>query len=447
MLDDMLPGFSLPAIGGKKVTAAFDGGRLSSDGGVFLLAAADQRLGLTETLAGLIPDPRDPARVTHTVAEMVRARVFAIGCGYPDADDLDTLRRDPAFKLACGRLPESGADLASQPTLSRLENAPDLRALLRLAYAMVDLWCQSHARPPRAITLDIDDTLDVVHGHQPPSLFNAHYDERCFLPIHVYEAESGHCVAAILRPGKTPDGREVRGHLRRLIRRIRTHWPETRVTVRGDSHYARPEAMAWCEANDVSYLFGLATNKVLAARVEPAADAVRVRRAVNDLDRVREHMEFPYAAGSWPQARRVVARIEATRRGLDVRYVVTNLTHCPPHWLYASLYCARGQAENLIKRHKSQLASDRTSCRSPLANQMRLILHTAAYWLMRVIGHAIPKPQPLARAEFTTIRSCLLKVALRVRESASRVPLAFAANWPEAVLFRGLLQGLLPRPT
>ena len=131
MLDDMLPGFSLPAIGGKKVTAAFDGGRLSSDGGVLLLAAADQRLGLTETLAGLIPDPRDPVRVTHTVAEMVRARVFAIGCGYPDADDLDTLRRDPAFKLACGRLPESGADLASQPTLSRLENAPDLRALLR----------------------------------------------------------------------------------------------------------------------------------------------------------------------------------------------------------------------------------------------------------------------------------------------------------------------------
>jgi hypothetical protein len=222
--------------------------------------------------------------------------------------------------------------------------------------------------------------------------------------------------------------------------------------------------MAWCEANGVSYLFGLSTNKALAARVEPAADAVRVRRAVDDLDRVREHIAFPYAAGSWPRARRVVARIEATRRGLDVRYVVTNVTHCPPHWLYAILYCARGHraagpiprreataklspAENLIKRHKGQLASDRTSCRSPLANQMRLILHTAAYWLMRLIAHAIPKPQPLARAEFTTIRACLLKVALRVRESASRVHLAFAANWPEAVLFRGLLRGLLPRPT
>ena len=331
MHDDTSLPFSLPSVGRKKLTAAFDGGTLSSDGGVFPLAAADKRLGLIDALARLIPDARDPSRITHEMAAILRARVFAIGCGYPDADDLDDLRHDAAFKLACGRLPDSGAALASQPTLSRWENVPDPRSLPRLGYAMIDLWCQSHVRPPRAITLDIDDTLDVVHGHQPPSLFNAHYGERCCLPIHVYEAESGHCVAAILRPGKTPDGREVRGHLRRLIRRIRSHWPETRITVRGDSHYGRPEAMAWCEANGVSYLFGLATNKVLAARVEPAVDAVRVRRAVNDLDRVREHIEFPYAAGSWPQPRRVVARIEATRRGLDVRYVVSNVTHCPPH--------------------------------------------------------------------------------------------------------------------
>jgi Transposase DDE domain group 1 len=444
--DTRLP-VSLPAIGGKKVTATFDGGTLSSDGGVLLLAAAEERLGLLETLAGLIPDQRDPTRITHPVADILRARVFAIACGYPDADDLDALRHDPAFKLACGRLPESGADLASQPTLSRLENTPNKRTLLRLGHAMIDLWCQSHARKPRAITLDIDDTLDVVHGHQPSSLFNAHHDERCFLPIHVYDAASGHCVATILRPGKTPDGREVRGHLRCLIRRIRLHWPNTRITIRGDSHYARPEAMAWCEANDVQYLFGLSTNAVLAAAIEPAADAVRVCRAVADLDRVRDYAETPYAAGSWPRARRVVARIKATRLGLDVRYVVTNITHLAPHWLYASLYCARGRAENLIKRHKAQLASDRTSCRSPLANQMRLILHTAAYWLMRLIAQAIPPPQPLARAEFTTIRSCLLKVAVRVRESASRVHLAFATNYPEAVLFRGLLRGLLPRPT
>ena len=224
---------------GKKITAAFDGGRISSDGGVLLAAAADRRIGLIDTLAALIPDHRDPAQITHTLADILRARVFAIACGYPDADDLDDLRRDPAFKLACGRLPESGDDLASQPTMSRWENAPDIRTLIRLSHAMVDLWCSSHRRAPEAITLDIDDTADTVHGHQQLSLFNAHHDEYCFLPIHIYDAATGHCVLTILRPGKTPDGKEVRGHLHRLVRRIRRHWPRTRITIRCDSHYGR----------------------------------------------------------------------------------------------------------------------------------------------------------------------------------------------------------------
>jgi hypothetical protein len=443
MDDDTQLAFSLPAVCRKKVTAAFDGGTISSDGGVCLLAAADRRLGLADCLAALIPDHRDPARITHRLDDILRARIFAIACGYPDADDLDDLRHDPAFKLACRRLPDSGDGLASQPTMSRWENAPDLRSLLRLGHGMIDLWCRSHARPPRAITLDIDDTLAIVHGHQQLSLFNAHYDERCFLPLHVYDADSGHCVATILRPGKTPDGKEVRGHLRRLIRRIRRHWPKTRITVRGDSHYGRPAAMAWCEANDVPYLFGLSSNTVLACQLEAAMDQVRARRALGDLDVVREYTETQYAAGSWKQPRRGVARIEATRLGLDVRCVVTNIRHCGPEWLYASLYCARGQAENLIKKHKSQLASDRTSCRSPLANQMRLVLHPAAYWLRRTIADAIPKPQPLANAEFSTIRARLLKIAVRVHETTSRVRMAFAANCPEAILFRGLLRGFL----
>ena len=447
MHDNTQLAFSLPAVCHKKVTAAFDGGTVSSDGGVMLLAAAERRLGLVAHLAALIPDHRDPSRITHGLDELLRARIFAIACGYPDADDLDALRHDPAFKLACGRLPDSGVDLASQPTMSRCENAPDLRTLVRLGHGMIDLWCRGYARPPRAITLYIDDTVDVVHGHQQLSLFNAHYDERCFLPIHVYDADSGHCVATILRPGKTPDGKEVRGHLRRLIHRLRRHWPRTRITVRGDSHYGRPEVMAWCEANDVRYLFGLASNRVLAAQLETAADQVRTRRAVGDLDVVRAYTETRYAAGTWKQPRRVVARIEATRLGLDVRCVVTNIRRCGPQWLYDSLYCARGQAENLIKKHKSQLASDRTSCRSPLANQMRLVLHTAAYWLMRTIADAIPALQPLARAEFSTIRGRLLKIAVRVYEAASRVRLAFAANCPDAVLFRGLLCGFLLHPT
>jgi Transposase DDE domain group 1 len=445
--DDTLLPFSLPSICQRKVTAAFDGGRISSDGGVLLLAGADKQIGLIDTLAAIIPDYRDPNLITHTLSDILRARIFAIACGYPDGDDLDDLRKDPAFKLACGRLPESGDDLASQPTLSRWENAPDLRTLIRLTQAMVDLWCNSYRRPPKAITLDIDDTADTVHGHQQLSLFNAHYDERCFMPVHVYDADTGHCVLTILRPGKTPDGKEVRAHLRRLVRRIRRHWPRTRITIRGDSHYGRREAMDWCEENDVEYVFGLSKNAVLAAQIFTKTDEVCVRRAIGNFEVMRDYTETLYAAKSWSHPRRVVARIEATRKGLDTRYVVTSITHCPAQWLYESIYCARGQAENLIKRHKSQLASDRTSCRSPLANQMRLILHTAAYWLMLMVRNAIPKPQPLASSEFSTIRLRLLKIAVRVKETASRVRLAFAANCPDAELFRGLIGTLILRPT
>jgi hypothetical protein len=462
--DDTLLPFALPSLCKKKVTAAFDGGQISSDGGVILLAGADKRIGLIDTLAAIIPDHRDPDLITHTMADILRARVLAIACGYPDADDLDDLRHDPAFKLACGRLPETGDDLASQPTMSRWENAPDLRTLIRLTHAMVDLWCKNHRRPPKSITLDIDDSADTVHGHQQLALFNAFHDERCFMPIHVYDADSGHCVMTVLRPGKTPDGTEVRGHLRRLVHRIRRHWPKTAITIRGDSHYGRWEAMEWCEQNNVRYIFGLAQNKAVDALVADKLKAVSTRWETTGVDAVRDYTETSYAAQSWSVARRVVARIEATYKGVDTRYVVTNITRGSPQWLYDSLYCARGHrangpiprreataklssAENLIKRHKSQLASDRTSCRSALANQMRLLLHTAAYWLMLELRRAIPGPQPLASGEFSTIRLRLLKIAVRVRETASRVRLAFAANCPDAALFRALVGTLILRPT
>src|SRR6185312_10194880 len=411
MTDVTIQLFSFPAAEGKKVTVAFDGGRLSSDGGVMLLSMAERRLGVAERLARCLPDRRDRSRIAHTIADMIRARAFAICCGYEDADDLDVLRCDPAFKLACGRLPDSGRDLCSQPTLSRLENAPGLKDVIRLTYALVDQWMASYAMPPSRVTLDIDDTCDVAHGHQQLSLFNAHYDERCFLPIHVYDTDKSRPVAVILRPGKTPSGVEVRAHLRRLVRRIRSRWPSTRILFRGDGHYARPEAMTWCEQNDVDYVFGLPGTKPLSRKVDETADAVRTERAVGDKDVVRRYAETRHRAGSWHKERRTVARIEATRLGLDIRFVVTNLDHGSAEWLYETLYCARGQAENLIKLHKAQLASDRTSCHSALANQVRLVLHTAAYWLMLAVRDAIPKERDLAKAEFATLRLKLLKIA------------------------------------
>jgi hypothetical protein len=288
------------------------------------------------------------------------------------------------------------------------------------------------------VTLDIDDTLDVVHGHQQLSLFNAHYDERCFLPIHVYDVATSRPLAVLLRPGKTPSGQEVTGHLRRLVRRIRRHWPTTRITLR------RPEVMDFCEQNDIDFVFGLSGNGTLDRAVEIIADDIRTRRALVQVPLLRGYAETMYRAKSWSKPRRACVRIEATSLGLDIRYVVTSLAAGSAEHIYDTLYCARGQAENLIKMHKGQLASDRTSCRSPLANQMRLILHTAAYWLMLTLRDAIPKAHALAKAEFATIRLRLIKLGARVIETASRIRLAFAAACPEAALIRHLATTISP---
>ena len=396
MTDDSLLPFDLPSVQRKKVSAAFDGGLISSDGGLVLLREAERSLRLAETLAGCIRDRRNQAQVVHSLSAMLRFRMLAIACGYEDADDCDALRADPLFKLASGRAPESGRDLCSQPTMSRLENAPSRIEVARMTAALVDVFCRSFHAPPATITLDIDDTCDPVHGHQQLSLFHAHYDTRCFLPVHVYHVESGKPVAVLLRPGKTPSGAEVRTLLKHLVRRIRRHWPRTRIVFRGDSHYGRPQAMAWCEENGVDYIFGLAGNRALHALAYEVADDLKVRRAEAGADRMRTFADFAYAARSWrgtragrtmSRERRVVARLEATARGFDARYIVTSLAGEARH-LYEDIYCARGQAENLIKLHKGQLASDRTSCRSPLANQLRLVLHTGAYWLMLALRDA-----------------------------------------------------------
>lgn len=434
MTDDMLPNFDLPAVRRKKLTAGFDGGHLSSDGGLLLLREAERKLGIANRLAGAIRDRRDQSRVDHELPELLKTRVFAIACGYEDANDLDRLRHDPLLKLAVGRCPESGDPLCSQSTMSRLENMPSKIEAARLTAALTDQFCASFPSAPRAMTLDIDDTVDKVHGGQQLSFWNAHYDCRCFQPMHVYHVESGKPVSMILREGKTPKGKEVRTVIKHLTRRIRRHCPKTKITWRGDSHYGRTEAMQWCEENAASFIFGLAGNAVLDALCREVADDLCVRRAEEGAEKMRAFTCFHYQAKSWDKPRKVVARIEATTLGLDIRYVVTSLPGEAQH-LYETVYCERGQAENLIKLHKAQLASDRTSCHSPTANQVRLVLHTAAYWLMLTLRNAIPAASPLAKAEFVTIRTKLIKIAARVIEHAARIRVHLPAGCPEQVWF------------
>ena len=438
MSEDTLLPFDLPSVARKKLSVGFDGGQLSSDAGVLVLRSVEKKLGLAARLAACMRDRRKPERIEHPLEEMLRLRMFAIAAGYEDGDDCDTLRYDPIFKMAVGHAPESGDPLCSQPTMSRLENMPSKIEIARLMAALVDRFCESYRRAPASITLDIDDTCDTVHGHQQLSLFNAYYDERCFLPIHIYEATSGKPVAMILREGATPSGEEVRTVLKHVIKRIRRHWPKVKILVRGDSHYGRDEAMEWCEETaGVDYVFGFSTNEVLQGLTRQAADAIAVQRVHSGEDKLRGFMDFRYGAKTWDMERRLVARIEATSKGLDVRYVVTSLKVGAKH-LYEALYCARGNAENFIKLHKSQLASDRTSCRDPKAHQFRLILHTAAYWLMLVTRNAIPKRSLLSTAEFATIRLRLIKIAARVVEGAARIRVYLPTACPDRDVFRAL---------
>ena len=456
MTDDTLLPFDLPAVRRKKLTVDFDGGSQSSDGGLLLLREAERKIGVCRRLADAMPDRRDPHRLRHAMFEMVMARCSAIACGYEDANDLDRLRHDPLMKVAVGRCPQTGAALASQSTISRLENAPSKSEATRLCAALVDQFA-TLVKPGRLEILDIDDTFCAAHGGQQLAFWNAHHDERGFASMHIYHVASGAPVAAILRPARTPKGTEVRTVIKHVTRRLRQHWRHTRIVWRGDSHYGRAEAMEWAESNGEDYIFGLPGNAVLDALAAETANQLRFHHAVRSQAKLRTYASFMYQASSWPRPRKVVARLECSlqpdsqtsvtsmgmRQEVDIRYVVTSLKGSAQH-LYENVYCARGQMENLIKLHKAQLASDRMSCHSATANQVRLALHTAAFWLMHAVRAAIPQTDPFAKAEFATIRERLIKIGARVIEHIARIRIQLPTSCPQGGLFRAIALGLMP---
>jgi len=422
-----LPGLS--PVGRHAISARFDGGSLSSDGGVLMLREIEKRLNFSGLIASCLHDERDATRTIHDYTTMIRTRMFAIACGYEDCDDLDELRHDPALKIACERLPESGPALASQPTLSRLENTPSWRELGRMGLALIDLFCDSFSAVPSHIVLDIDDTTDRTYGDQQLCLFNTHAAGYCFQPIHIYDAATGKPVCFLLRPGKRPTGEEAARILRHVIRRIRRNWPRTVITVRGDGHYGTPEVMDLLEKCGCFYIFGLPGNNRLKTLSHPWSEDVAVRRVLSGKDKIRRFFQIQYGAKSWSMQRKVIARVEATELGSDTRFIVTNLPGRAKH-LYEKVYCARGRMENLIKEHKLYTKSDRTSCHRWQANQFRLFLHTGAYWLLLLLRGAAPKRSPLRTATFETIRRTFLKIAVRVEQLKSRVRIALPTACP-----------------
>ena len=430
----LLPGLS--PVSGKTVEAAFDGGSLTSDAGVLVLREVERRLNVGGRLAACIADDRQPGRVRHSLADVIRFRMLMIACGYEDAIDADSLRSDPGFKMALGRLP-SAADLCSQSTISRLENRPEVRTLLRMAGAMVDLYCASFAQVPRRIVLDLDDTFDAAHGGQQLRLFNAHFDNHGFQPILVFDGE-GRIVAAVLRPARRPSGREIAGHLRRLIRRLRANWPRVEILIRADSHYAAPEVIDLCRSAGVDFILGLSTNPALRARVASLEASTVARQSGSGKPgsgkpgsgKIRRFAEFFDAARSWRRVERIVARVEAGPQGVDTRFIVTSLETGRGKRLYEHLYCRRGEAENHIKAFKRHLAADRTSCHRAAANQMRLMLHAGAYWLMWTLRAAAPRRSAWRTVQFDTLRLRLLKIAARIVEMKTKIKLHLPTACP-----------------
>jgi hypothetical protein len=443
MMDSMVPLPGLSPVSGKKVVVKFDGGFLSSDGGVLVLHEVEQRLRVADRLAACIEDPRAPDQITHTLADIIRFRLLMIAAGYEDGNDANSLRGDPAFKMALDLAP-SDRELCSQSTISRLENLPKTRALLRMGRAMVDLYCESFRQVPKRIILDIDDTFDAVHGGQQLRLFNAHYDEYGFQPIVVFDGE-GRFITAVLRPAKRPGGKEIRAFLRRLLRAIRANWPRTEIMLRGDSHYCCPEVLDFCRANGLDYILGVAPTTTLRKHIGSLETATKMLYEAAPRDgKARRFKEFYDGAASWSRVERIIARVEVGAEGPDTRFVVTNLKKRNARVLYEDCYCRRGQAENHIKSWKTHLAADRTSCTKATANQLRLFLHAGAYWIMWGLRISMPKKTKWRVAQFDTLRLRLIKIAARVVEMKTMIRVHLPTSCPGQDIFRFAL-GRIPR--
>ncbi len=426
------------SLGSRRLQADFSGGSLTSDAGALLLREADRRLGLLDALDRAIPDPRHPDLITHRQRSLLIQRIFGIALGYEDLNDHTTLRDDPLWQTLAERNPDAEQPLASASTLCRLENRVFRKALVDMSKVFVEQFIASFAEPPEHLVLDFDATDDIVHGHQEGRFFHGYYDNYCFLPLYVFCGEQ--LLVAYLRSADGDAARHSRAILKLLVTRLRQVWPNVRIIIRADSGFCRWKLMRWCDHNGIGYIFGLARNSRLQALAGPwLHNAAICWEMTHEPQRL--FGEFAYAAESWDRLRRVIVKAEHTSQGDNPRFVVSNLPG-NPRGLYEVLYCERGEMENRIKEQQLMLFADRTSCHDFLANQFRLLLSAAAYVLMEAVRRLGLRGTQLERAQVSTIRLRLLKVAAQVVLSVRRVYLRLASGFPLPELFGVVLQRL-----
>jgi hypothetical protein len=415
--------------------AAFDGGRITSDGGLVWLAEMEEELGLCQAISECVPEWRR-RKGRHSLASLVRQRVFQIACGYEDQNDSNSLREDPLLKVVCGSLPESGADLASQPTICRMENAATRSSCHRIGEAIFELYLREREKDgaPERVLLDFDSTDDPTHGDQEGSYYHGYFKQYMYHPLLVFDGQSGHLITALLRAGNTHGSRSSVALLSRLVGGLREAWPGVAIELRADAGFAVPALYDYCEQEGITYTVGLVSNPRLEGMAEDLLDEATERHEAQG-EKVRLFGEGLYGAASWEHARRVVYKAEAMEQGTNTRFLVTTRTEGSED-LYG-FYVRRGQSENWIKDFKLHLKADRLSCHRFIANQFRLLLHACAYWLMDALRRKLLQ-SGMRRIQLDTLRLRLIKIGGRVRELLTKIRLHLAAGHPGRSLWHAL---------
>ncbi len=414
-------------LGRRVVQGQFDGGSMTSDAGVMLLGATDRKLGLMQAAASCIADPRSPLLITHSVADLLRQRVYGLALGWEDLNDHSALRCDVAMQTAVG----VDREVASAPTLCRLEKWADKATAWRLHEVLVDQFIASFTSAPKELVLDFDATDNPLYGQQEGKFFHGYYDSYCYLPLYVFCGQQLLC--AYLRPSRIDGAKHAAAILKLLVARLRQKWPQVRIVFRGDSGFCRQRIINYCERADVHYIIGLARNARLQGITEFLELAMKDAFGHTKVKQ-REIGEFVYAAQSWAKERRVITRLEYGEQGGNPRYVVTNLTGDAKE-LYDGLYCQRGEAENRIKEAQVGLFATRTSCHQFQSNQLRMLLAALGYVLIERLRALVLQGTKLATAQVDTLRVKLLKLAAVVTRNTRRIRLYLASNWPSADIF------------
>ena len=424
-------------LGRRHLQANFQGGDLSSDGGLMLLRQIDARTGLSRQAAGVLTERRAAGRIQHRLHDMLAQRLYGLCCGYEDLNDHDTLRADLLMQTAVGR----DQPLASSPTLSRLETGATRADVWALHQVLVEHFIASFATAPTELILDVDASDVPLHGDQELKQFHGYYNHHCYLPLYVFCGQS--MLACLLRPSRIDGAKHAGAVLRLLVNRLRQAWPDVQITIRGDSGFCRQRLIRWCERAGVQYIIGLARNKRLQRRVEPAEAMLKC-----DYERTghkqRLVSEFTYAADSWNQPRRVITRLEYGNQGINPRFIVTNIAGLDAGTLYDGLYCARGEAENRIKEVQLDLFGTRASCHQFAANQFRLLLAALAYTLMQRLRELALAGTELARASAATIRVRLLKIGAAIVRNTRRIRILLASHHPLRHVFAQAARAMGP---